>query len=239
MGDGDLKSAAVLGGFIFLGLAFLGFFLGTSAIKFKEYERTVTVKGLSENEYPADVVLWPIQFSAAGNDLAGLYESIERDADKIIVFLKDNGFEEQEINESLPGIVDKLAQGYDKSKIEFRYSATQTITVYSNKIEPVRSTMNKLAELGKEGVALTTAGGYQSATEYLFTRLNEIKPSMVEEATTKAREVAEKFAKDSNSRLGKIKKATQGQFSINDRDKNNPHIKKIRVVSTIEYYLSD
>jgi uncharacterized protein len=62
---------------------------------------------------------------------------------------------------------------------------------------------------------------------------------MVEEATTKAREVAEKFAKDSKSKLGKIKKASQGQFSINNRDKNNPHIKKIRVVSTVEYYLSD
>jgi hypothetical protein len=98
--------------------------------------------------------------------------------------------------------------------------------------------MKKLAELGKEGVVLTE-GGYQNTTEYIFTRLNEIKPSMVEEATTKAREVADKFAKDSNSKLGKIKKARQGQFSINNRDKNNPHIKKIRVVSTIEYYLSD
>lgn len=98
--------------------------------------------------------------------------------------------------------------------------------------------MNKLAALGKKGIAFT-GHSYQNSTEYLFTRLNEIKPIMVEEATTKAREVAEKFAKDSNSKLGKIKKAAQGQFSINNRDKNNPHIKKIRVVSTLEYYLSD
>ena len=62
---------------------------------------------------------------------------------------------------------------------------------------------------------------------------------MIEEATMQAREVALKFAKDSNSRLGKIKKASQGQFSISARDKNNPHIKKVRVVSTVEYYLSD
>ncbi len=61
----------------------------------------------------------------------------------------------------------------------------------------------------------------------------------MEEATTKAREVAVKFAKDSNSKLGKIKRASQGQFTISPRDKNNPHIKKIRVVSTVEYYLSD
>ena len=98
--------------------------------------------------------------------------------------------------------------------------------------------MNNLAELGKQGIALTGTG-YQTTTEYLFTRLNEIKPSMVEEATMKAREVAEKFATDSNSRLGKIKSARQGQFSISNRDKNNPHIKKVRVVSTVEYYLSD
>ena len=54
MKDGDLKSAFVLGIFIFLGLAFLGYFIGSSVIKFKEYERTVTVKGLSEKEYPAE-----------------------------------------------------------------------------------------------------------------------------------------------------------------------------------------
>ncbi len=238
MQNGNFKSSLVLGVFIFSGLAVLGFFLGSSAIKFKEYERTVTVKGLSEREYPADIAIWPIQFSVANNDLTQLYESIEKDANEIIHFLKANGFEEDEMNASPPGIGDKLAQGYEKSKIEFRYHAIQTITVYSKKIQHVRSTMNKLAELGKKGIVLTE-GGYQNSTEYLFTRLNEIKPGMIEEATTKAREVARKFAKDSDSRLGKIKKASQGQFSINDRDKNNPHIKKIRVVSTIEYYLSD
>jgi hypothetical protein len=234
----NYKSSFILGICILLGLAFLGFFLGSSAMKFKAYERTVTVKGLSEKEYPADIALWPIHFSSADNELAQLYASIERDTKEIIAFLKDNGFEQQEITISPPGIIDKLSQGYEKSKIEFRYTATQTITVYSKKIKDVRSAMVKLAELGKKGIAFT-GDRYQNSTEYLFTRLNEIKPIMVEEATTKAREVAEKFAKDSNSKLGKIKKARQGQFSIRNRDKNNPHIKKIRIVSTLEYYLSD
>jgi hypothetical protein len=62
---------------------------------------------------------------------------------------------------------------------------------------------------------------------------------MIEEATRNAREVAQKFAEDSDSRLGKIRQASQGQFSIEPRDTNNPHIKKVRVVSTVEYYLSD
>ncbi len=98
--------------------------------------------------------------------------------------------------------------------------------------------MKALSKLGKQGIVFT-AGNYQTQTEYIFTRLNEVKPEMIEEATRKAREVAQKFASDSQSALGKIKRASQGQFSILPRDKNNPHIKKIRVVSTIEYYLSD
>ena len=71
------------------------------------------------------------------------------------------------------------------------------------------------------------------------TKLNEIKPSMIEEATSNARAVAQKFAQDSNSKLGKIKKASQGQFEVASRDKNSDHIKNIRIVSTIEYYLAD
>jgi hypothetical protein len=237
--DNSKASALVLGVFIFLGLATLGYLLGNAAIKFKEYERTVTVKGLSEREYEADIVIWPIQFTEASNNLGELYGSIERSTEKIRVFLEEAGISQEEITFSIPSITDKSAQQYgNQSKAEFRYTAIQTVTAYSKNIKSVRSVMGTLSELGKQGIVFS-GGNYQSTTEYLFTRLNEAKPGMIEEATRKAREVAEKFASDSKSTLGKIRKASQGQFSINARDKNNPHIKKVRVVSTVEYYLSD
>ena len=233
------SSALILGASIFLGLAALGYLLGGAAINFKEYERTVTVKGLSEREMVADIVIWPIQFNLVGNDLEELYESIDLSTSKIKQFLTDKGIEESEITFSAPALTDKSAQMYgNQVKAEYRYSAFQSVTVYSENIGAVRSVMGSLSELGKKGIVIT-GGNYQNQTEYLFTGLNEIKPEMIEEATRKAREVAEKFAADSNSTLGKIKQATQGQFSINPRDKNNPHIKKIRVVSTVVYYLSD
>ncbi len=62
---------------------------------------------------------------------------------------------------------------------------------------------------------------------------------MIEEATKNAREVAQKFAADSGSRLGKIKSANQGVFSIENRDSNTPYIKKIRVVTSVTYYLKN
>lgn len=232
-------SAAIIGICVFLGLSSLGYLLGTAAIEFKEYERTVTVKGLSEREYPADIVIWPIQFSAADNDLEGLYNSIETNTIKIKQFLEKHGIKQHEITLAAPAITDKSAQRYGRSEpAEFRYAAVQTVTVYSKNIDAVRSVMGNLSNLGKQGIAFT-GGDYESKTEYIFVRLNEVKPEMIEEATTKAREVAIKFAEDSKSKLGKIKRASQGQFSIKPRDKNNPHIKKVRVVSTVEYYLSD
>jgi len=224
-------SALVLGVFILLGLAALGYLLGDAAIRFKQFERSVTVKGLSEQEYPADVVIWPIQFTLAGNELAALYATLENNTKQIRAFLQDAGIKAAEITVSPPVITDKSAQSYGSNQQpEFRYSALQTVTVYAEDVERVRGVMSRLVDLGKQGIALT-GGDYQNQTEYLFTRLNEVKPAMIEEATGNAREVARKFAQDSNSRLGKIKKASQGQFTISPRDRNNPHIMKVRVVS--------
>lgn len=239
MEQNSKASAFILGAFIFIGLSALGYLLGNTAIEFKQYERSVTVKGLSEREYDADIVIWPIQFTVAGNELETLYNSIEKNTAKIKAFLGKHGIIPEEVTFASPAITDKSAQQYgSNAKPEFRYTALQTVTVYSKNIQAVRSVMGLLSELGKQGIVFT-GGNYQSQTDYIFTRLNEVKPEMVEEATRQAREVAEKFASDSQSKLGKIKRASQGQFSINSRDKNNPHIKKVRVVSTVEYYLSD
>ena len=233
------SSAFILGFFIFLGLAALGYFLATAALDFKQYDRSVTVKGLSEREYKADIVIWPIGFTLADNDLENLYLTIDSHTLKIKSFLENNNIKPEEISFSSPAITDKTAQQYGGGDApKYRYSSMQTVTVYSKNIDVVREVMSSLSELGKQGIVFS-GGGYQYQTEYIFTRLNEVKPEMIEEATRKAREVAEKFATDSQSKLGKIKQASQGQFSIFERDKNNPHIKKVRVVSTVQYYLSD
>lgn len=235
----DTRSAALLAAGLVLGLAVLGVLLGDAAVRFKEYERTVAVKGLSEREYPADTVIWPIQFSVASNELGGLYGIIETNTAAIRAYLSERGIADGEITLAPPVIVDKAAQRYGEGpRAEFRYTALQTVTVYSGNVERVREAMTGLASLGRQGIALT-GGEFENAPEYLFTRLNDVKPEMIQEATTKAREVAAKFAADSASSLGRIRTASQGQFTIEPRDKNNPHIKKVRVVSTVEYYLAD
>lgn len=229
----------MLGVFIFAGLLGLGYQLADGFLEAKALERTVTVKGLSEREVPADIAIWPIKYNQADNDLVALYAVIERHNGLIVDFLKQRGFADTEISVSVPAIVDRQAQAYGgEQNARFRYAATSSITVYSTNVEQVRATMNDLVELGKQGLAIA-GQDYEARTQFLFTGLNTLKPEMIEEATQNAREVATKFAQDSASTLGKIKTASQGQFSIEDRDSNTPHIKKVRVVSTVEYYLSD
>lgn len=239
MNSSRVKEATILGILLCVGLIYAGYQISSTAIQIKAMDRIVTVKGLAEREVMANIAIWPITFNEAHNDLAQLYSQIESKTDIIIDFLKENGFPENEITISQPSIIDKQAQNYgDANAIKFRFTAQTTITVYSSSVDKVRGTMKKLVELGKNGIAIS-GQDYGNKTEFLFTKLNEIKPEMIEEATNNAREVALKFASDSKSKLGKIKQATQGQFSINDRDSSTKHIKKIRVVSTVQYYLSD
>ena len=233
------KQAFILGILLALGLSILGFTISNGIVKIKKLDRTVTVKGLAEKEVAANTAIWPIRFNIADNDLTNLYLSINNNSKEVINFLENNGFEKSEISTSQPAIIDRQAEGYyEADRYKYRYTANVIITVYTDKISDVRSTMDKLIELGKRGIVIA-AEQYDSRTEYIFTGLNDIKPGMIEEATKNGREVANKFAQDSNSKLGKIKKAYQGQFSIQNRDGNTPHIKKVRVVSTLEYYLID
>ena len=224
-----------LGLCILIGLSILGFTLGNSLVNMKNLDRTVVVKGLSEKEVMSDTVVWPISFKVTGNNLVDIYNQVEIDNKKINEFLMENGVSKNEITLSSPNIEDKMLYQYDNTKIPFRYIATQVITVYSHKTENIYKLSNKIGELVKMNIALNNNGNIN----YTYSDLSSIKPKMIEEATKNAREVAEKFAKDSNSSLGKIKRANQGQFIIYNRDNHNPQIKKVRVVSTIEYYLVD
>ncbi len=228
-----------MGAFICVGLVVFGYLISSAALRVKGMDRIVTVKGLAEREVEANIAIWPIKFNEANNDLSELYPVIESKSGLVVTFLKKNGFADDEITISQPAIFDRQAQNYgDASKSLFRFAAATTITVYSKKVSLVRETMKRVVELVKEGIAIS-GQDYQNKTEFLFTDLNKIKPAMIEEATNNAREVAMKFAKDSGSELGKIKNASQGQFTINDRDASTQYIKKVRVVSTIQYYLSD
>ena len=219
------------------GFGLLGSNISSGIESFVNRDRIVTVKGLSERQVKADRVIWPVGFRELGDDLQDVYGRIEKRKDQVVAFLKEAGLTDAEIEVASPQVTDAQAEMYANQKSRYRYSMTQTVTVSSDKVDLVRDLLVRQSDLIKAGVTLV--GDYSWRTSFQFTGLNTVKPAMIEEAPKNASASAEKFAQDSGSSLGKIRRANQGQFSITDRDSNTPYIKSVRVVTTVEYFLKD
>ena len=217
-------------------MAFMGMAIRNGIVTFKDRDRTVAVKGLCEREVKADKVTWSLTYKEIGNDPSAMYDLLEQKNRKVVAFLKSAGIKDDEISINPAEIADRQADNYGNEIMNYRYKAKSVITVTSNNIDQVRQLMRRQAELMKQGIAIVSEE-YSNNVTYEFTGLNRIKPEMVQEATKNARATAQKFADDSGSKLGDIRSAQQGQFSIENRDNNTPYIKRIRVVNTMEYAL--
>ena len=232
------SNVVYLGAAFVLGMLILGGSLVLMVNNLKSYDRCVTVKGLCEKEVMADKVIWPIMYKQGGNELGELYNTVEDMNATIVKFLKDAGVSDDEITMNAPTILDTRTNLYGERK-EYHYIVTAGVTVCSEKVELIVKLQTEQAKLYEKGIPVGMGENWSYPTTYSFTALNDIKPGMIEEATINARQAAEKFAKDSKSKLGKIKNATQGQFSVSDRDSNTPYIKNVRVVTNVVYYLKD
>ena len=221
-----------------LGMIILGVSLYATVGNFKSYDRCVTVKGLCEKEVMADKVIWPIVYKQGGNELGRLDNTVQDMNNTIIEFLHEAGVTDDEITVNSPSILDTRTNLYSDRK-DYIYIVTAGVTVCSDKVDLVVKLQTQQAKLYEKGIPVGMEDNWAYPTTYSFTGLNDIKPAMIEEATINARQAAEKFAKDSKSKLGKIKTATQGQFSVSDRDNNTPYIKNVRVVTNVVYYLKD
>ena len=223
---------------IMVGLVVLGLMIPRAVSVYRSYDRTVDVKGLCEREVKADRVIWPITYKVMADDIRSIYSQLDGSVATIKDFLLSGGLSEDEISVSVPSVSDKFANEYGENQRTFRYIAKNVVTVCTDKVDLVLALMARQSELLKKGI-VTESNDWENRVEFSYEGLNDIKPEMIEIATMNAREAAQKFAKDSGSRLGKIKTANQGTFSIVDRDSNTPYIKKIRIVTYVTYYLKN
>lgn len=232
------KSVIIGSAILALGLAVLGFALKSGIDNVTDNSRVVTVRGLCEKEVQANKVTWPIVTKEVGDNLTDIYNRLERTNATIVEYLHEHGIQDAEIQVNAPVIYDNAADRYNSTPVRYRYNATNVVVVTSQQVDRVRQLIREQTSLLQKGIAVL-AGDYSYPVVYEYTELNSIKPEMVAEATANARQAADKFAEDSHSALGKIKTASQGQFSIDDRDQYTPNIKTVRVVTYITYYLKD
>ena len=225
------KKNYILGVSIVLAALVLGVAMVFTVKTLKSYDDTVKVRGLCEKEVPADRVVLRVNYSDQDNELVDLRSRMEQSDQTIIALLKKAGFSDEEIKYTSAHFNDRY-DSYYTSNIRVRYSASQTINVFTSKMKEVSEIQNKIdAELLKHNIISNTYASYE------YNGLNDIKPSMIAESLENARTAADEFAKNSHSKIGKMRTASQGYFEVEDLDENTPQVKKVRVVTTVEYYL--
>ncbi len=227
------------------GIALGGYFIGDGIFRAMS-GRTVTVKGLAERDVVADTAVWNIKINAVVGDLSSLQKRIDQDINEIHSFLIDSGFLPTDIQNLRVHVRDKYA-GYSDAELknqqnDGRYVIDTGVMVRSNNVQLVDIVSRQMGDLVRRGITITED---YAGPIYIFNGLNDIKISMIEQATKNATAAGQQFAKDANARLGKIKSANQGVFSIESRDPTDSWSsnerqainKKVRVVATITFYL--
>ncbi len=238
-----LASPVLAGALIAVGLAASGAWIGAGVVDARTGDRSVTVRGLAEREAKADLALLPLRFARAGDSLGEVQAAVEGDLATVRKFLAAEGFAPSEVDLGRLEVVDQYAREYQSNRVGARYQVAQSVIVRTGNVDRVQATTRRLNELVRQGVVLQDYRG----PAYLFTRLNDVRPGMIAEATASARTGAEQFARDSRSSLGGISNATQGSFEILGRDElgygreggdeSSQVFKKVRVVTTVTYRL--
>ncbi|MFN3703138.1 SIMPL domain-containing protein [Thermomonas sp.] len=233
-----MQSRPVLAAIVIaLGLAGAGWLAANGMARLRTADRFVTVKGSAEKIVNADLVVWPLAQSVGGNDLTAVQAQLEANTRTIRDFLIQAGFGDGEIVLSPPRLEDRWAYAFGDNRPPERFRYSNTVTLRTARVQEALAALRRSGDIVARGVMLNTEEG--GGPQFDYTQLNAIKPALIAEATANARKSAEQFAKDSGARLGGIRTANQGVVSIENRDAGSPQIKKIRVVTTVDYFLRD
>ncbi len=238
----DNKHAFLLSAFLLgAGVATGGYFIGNTVYKAKVASNIATVKGLAEREVKSDVAVWNVGFEVNEPTIERAYQVGNENKTKVVEFLKQAGFADEEITPNALTVNKRESRDNNNRLLDVSYQIYGAVTVRSEKVDAVTTASQKAGDLVGQGVLLTS-----SYPQYMFTKLNDIKPEMLGEATRNARVAAEQFAQDANAKVGSISTADQGAFSVSARDNGESGgedtsslYKKVRVVTNISFYLKD
>jgi uncharacterized protein len=224
------------------GVAYAGVQVGKGIERFRLADRTVTVKGLAERDVKSDFAVWTLGFRRAANEFASVQQSLTADRDRVVAFLREQGFTDAEIEARPLQVQDLLAREYGSERVALRFNGQGQVTVKSARVDAVAQASNKVDPLIEAGIQLGGDNEGGGGPRYQLRGFNDIKPKLLEEATLSAREQAKKFVADAGATLGPLKAANQGAIRILDDDGSGADTsrtigKRLRVVSTFEFAL--
>ena len=231
-----------LGVAIALGMLASSVVVSQAVIQIKQENQALEVKGFAEKKIISDFASWTGSFTTRAPQLTDAYEQLSRHRDTVGAFLHDQGVPESSYELFPVGtsvLFGRNAQGSITNEVE-GYALSQEVRVASADIALVSSVSKHSAQLVEQGVEFSS---YRP--EYFYTRLGELKISMLAEATADARQRAEVLAENGGGRIGHLLSARQGVFQITPahstevsdygRNDTSSREKSIKAVVTVRY----
>jgi len=228
---------------IAVGVAVAGWSVGEGLKSFRQADRSLTIKGLAEQDVKSDFALWTLSFRRAASNYDEVRRQLADDREVVVSFLLSQGFSEADIERRPLQITDLLARDFGQQDVTFRYTGQASVTVRSVDVDAVAKAATSIDPLIKQGVQMSQEGPMGGFPRYLLRGFNDIKPILLEKAVRNAAEQAQKFAADAGAHLGDLHRANQGTIQILDDDGGDGYAtgqtigKRLWVVSTFVYSL--
>ena len=216
------------------GVVVAGFLMATAVKEFRKYDQFIEVRGLAEEVVKSDKASWNLSFSVLAETPQAAGAAWTQQLEKLESLVLAMGFEANEIRRQPVTIFENVNPNGGSIEPGKRWRAQGGFVLETAKVDAVEQASLKSDVFLNEGILIES-----SFIQFYFTDLNSIKPRMLKAATDNAKEAAQTFAADSGVKVGALKTATQGLFSISaplgDYGGENTVMKKIRVVTKVQY----
>lgn len=230
----------VIGLALAMGPALAGFFISQGITDFKNSGRSITVKGLYEEEVKADRAIWDLSFVASSEDFQQVQQKSAEDSKKVQAFLIEQGFKPEELSLGLTKVKDSKTRDYGGEKGD-RYVIETSVRVTTKNVDLIIESLNKISTLIKEGIIIDGGESYRANPAYFYEKFEDRRSEMYTKAIESAKKMAYKFTGDTGTKLGRIINASQGNFEINGLNQTDEHdhkkspFKRIRLVTTMTF----
>lgn len=182
----------------------------------------ITVTGSTSRDFTSDLIVWRGYFSERGDTAKEVYKKIKNDTKIVKDYLLKNKVTESELIFSAVNIERQYSYLNDDNgnylyddygnaiPEEIKgFELTQEFQVTSADVDKIESISRDITELIDSGVELIS-----DYPEYYYTKLDELKLEMIEEATQNAKSRIDIMASNSNGTVGNLLNANLGVFQI-------------------------
>lgn len=172
-------------------------------------DNTLSVTGSAKQQVMADSVKWAFDISrrVTENNLNSGYSSMARDLTAVKDFLSQNGIKEEQITIT-PIYMHEMYKDPSfggQREVNLR----QVITVQSGDVQGVTALSKTTEVLARSGVFLST-----NSLEYYYSKLAELRVSLLSGALKDAKARAEEIAKAGGQSIGDLQAASSGVVQV-------------------------